>query len=215
MKQIVLFTQGLVLIEALAATAAICTWRKWKDGYLKGFIFYLPAITLLEAAHYVFENQKNYATAMRLGEISVAVEMLFISWLFYKMLYGKSKKIPVAGAATYLTILIIEKITVQAEGYFFRSLSYTVGNLFILVYLISFFIQLAKNDRLLQFKKLTVFWIAAGMLLFYLGTFPFYGLYNELAKDIPFFISVAWFATFLNYCMYLFFTIGFIWGKPG
>ena len=55
--------------------------------------------------------------------------------------------------------------------------------------------------------------MVTGMLLFYLGTFPFYGLYNELAKDLSIFVPVVWVATSLNYLMYIFFTIGFIWGK--
>nr|MBK9653417.1 hypothetical protein [Bacteroidota bacterium] len=140
--------------------------------------------------------------------------MLFISWFFYKTLPAKFKTLPVISAALYCATLAIEKYNFDNADYFFESLSYTVGNLFILVYIIIYFIDLVRSENILKFNQLTTFWIALGMLIFYLGTFPFYGLYNELTKNLVIFIPAAWVATSLNYIMYLMFTVGLIWGKP-
>ena len=213
MKEIILFTKGLVLIEAFAAIAGFATWRKWKGSFFQWFPVYMLLIVLLEMLHLVFAQYNMYGAAAFMYDIAIPIEILFISWFFYWVLNPNSRKVTIAGAFSFAAAFTTEKFIMQQKGYFFQSLSYTVGNLFILLYLILFFIELAKSDRLLHFKKLTVFWLGAGMLIFYLGTFPFYGLYNELAKDIDLFIKIAWVATFLNYCMYLFFIIGFIWGK--
>lgn len=214
MHSLTLFTRYLILIEVIAAIAAFACYHKWKHSYLKWFPVYLSIVILFEISHQVFSFLKDHSHASLMYEIVVPFEMLFISWFFYKTLNTKSRGITLAGAAIYMAALVLEKMLFQNNSYYFQSLSYSIGNLFILIYLILFFIELVKSNNLFIFKRLTVFWIACGMLIFYLGTFPFYGLYNELAKDLDVFMPVAWVATSLNYCMYLLFTIGFIWGKP-
>lgn len=214
MHSIILFTRGLLIAEFLAMLAGFITWKKWKNSYLKWLPVYLIVITILEIWHFAFTYLHLYNYANPAYVIVVPFEMLFISWFFYKTLNTKSRSITLAGAAIYIAALVLEKTLFQNNTYYFQSLSYTIGNLFILIYLIIFFIELVKSANIFTFKRLTVFWIACGMLVFYLGTFPFYGLYNELAKDLDVFMPVAWVATALNYCMYLLFTIGFIWGKP-
>ncbi|MEP7319624.1 MAG: hypothetical protein ABI921_12810 [Panacibacter sp.] len=213
-SMLILFTNWLVAVEALAAIAGFLTWKKWKDHYLKWFPVYLTMITVRETCYHIFSYLNKGSTASLMYEIAVPVEILFISWFFYCTLTVKNRKVVLAGALLYIVSLVLEKILIDAQGYYFRSLSYTTGNLFILIYLILFLIELVRSEKIFNFQKITVFWIAVGLLIFYMGTFPFYGLYNELAKDINLFIPVAWAATFLNYSMYLCFTIGFIWGKP-
>jgi len=214
MQPITLFTYFLVAAEALAAISAWASWSKWKGSYLKWFAPYLSVIVLLEFSIRILNYSKNYETAAILKLIPVLLEVLFIHWFFYQTLPAKYKNWVMAGAGIFLFSFFYEKFILNAEGYYFKSLSYTIGILFILIYLIILIIDLVKSDKVLIIQKLTIFWIALGMLVFYLGAFPFYGLYNELAKDIDLFITVAWVATTLNYCMYILFSIGFIWGKP-
>ena len=214
MEAIILYTQCLVLAEAIACIAGFATWRKWKHGYIKWLPVYLLIITALEIGYHTSITFNKRGIASLIYEIEVPVEMFFISWFFYNTLGTKNRWLVFAGVFIYTISLIIEKVALNQPGYFFRSLSYTIGNLFILIYLIVFFIALVRSEKILTFKTSAVFWIAVGMLVFYLGTFPFYGLYNELAKNIDLFIAFCWVATSFNYCMYLFFTIGFIWGKP-
>lgn len=211
---LVLFTKWLVAAETLTAIAGFITWKKWKVHYLKWMPFYLAAISVLEIVNRTLEHYSKYDTANKITGVEVLFEMLFINWFFYKTLAADKRKIIIAGCTVYAISCILERTIFIGTGYYFASLSYTVGNLFILIYLILFFTELVNSDKLLNFKKLAVFWISLGMLVFYMGTFPFYGLYNELAKNLDIFIPVAWAATSLNYSMYLLFTIGLLWGKP-
>ncbi len=210
-----LFTQYLLIAEALAAFTGFITWNKWKHHYLKWFILYIGMIVFLESIASLFIYfQKDDEVVFFYQMIVVPFEILFINWFFYKTLAAGKRKIIIAGCIAYVISWLSEKTIFTGTGYYFQSISYTVGNLFILVYLILFFTELVNSDKLLHFKKLAVFWVASGMLIFYLGTFPFYGLYNELAKNLDIFIPAAWVATSLNYSMYFLFTIGLIWGKP-
>ncbi len=214
MHALTLFTRCLVVAEVLAAVAGFVTWHKWKHSYLKWFPLYLAVIVLLETGYHVFSYFKQHEHASWMYEVAIPVEIIFINWFFYKTLNEKNRKLIIAGVIMYVLVMVLEKTLLSSVTYYFQSLAYTVGNLFILIYLILFFIQLVKSEKILAFNELTSFWIGCGLLVFYLGSFPFYGLYNELAKNINIFMPIAWVATFLNYCMYLLFIIGFIWGKP-
>ncbi len=60
-----------------------------------------------------------------------------------------------------------------------------------------------------------LFWVSLGLLLYYLGTFPYYGLRNTFVKDFhDVFVTYTYIEYFLNSLMYLMFTISFIWGNP-
>ncbi len=215
MHSLFLYTQYLLIAEAMAAVAGCITWRKWKHTYLKWFVVYLLIITCLELSNHLLIYFNEEADIAFVNNLIVPFEILFINWFFYQTLNDKNRKVVIPGVILYIVSLILENTIVTNTGYYFKSLSYTVGNLFILIYLILFFLELVNSEKILAFKRLAVFWIALGMLIFYLGTFPFFGLYNEIVKQEyrDFFIKAAWIETSLNYSMYLLFTTGFIWGK--
>jgi hypothetical protein len=207
------FSQCLLLAHLAAAIAGIATWSKWKDSFLKWFILYLNLIVLLVAAGNLLIYFDNVEAFTALNQKVVIVEILFIHWFFYKILSIKKRKIIFPGVLIYSAITMIETYYKDESIYFFQSLSYTLANLFILVYVVLYFMELTQSNKLLLFYRIASFWIVCGILLFYLGTFPFYGLYNELAKNLSLFYPLAWMATGLNYTMYIFFTIGLVWGK--
>ncbi len=210
LSALILFSRLLIIAEAVAAITGFITWRKWKDSYLRWAPFYLAIIVVLELSERLLRDYGDPAIASFILQTSVLTEILFMHWLFYKTLH---KKIIIAGACIYVLSFVMERFLIQNNAYYFQSLSYTIANLLILVYLLIYFLQLVKSGRILYFKSITVFWFALGMLVFYLGTFPFYGLYNELSKNLDLFVPLAWVATSLNYAMYLLFITGFIWGK--
>lgn len=207
------FVKLLLVPETLAAITGLITWKKWEKSYLKWFVIYLCIIVVNETCNR-FINIKTSEGVNIFREIVVPIEMMFLNWFFYKTLTPNNRMLVLAGIGLYVISWICENTFFAGEGYYFRSLSYTVGNLFVAVYTILFFINFVKTEAFLQFNKLAVFWIVLGMLVFYLGTFPFFGLYNELAKSKTVWAPAAWTAISLDYCMYILFTIGFLWGKP-
>lgn len=60
-----------------------------------------------------------------------------------------------------------------------------------------------------------LFWISLGLLIYYLGAFPYYGMRNVLAKEYKeIYITYGYIIYVLDILMYVMFTISFIWGKP-
>lgn len=213
MDALLLYTQGLVAAEALAAIAAWVTYSKWINSYLKWFPFYLSVIVGCEICYHTLSYFHQISEARMVYEFVVPFEIFFILWFFYQALGSGFKRICIWACLFYVLAWLLEKTLLVGLDYYFLSISYTVGNLFILICIILYFIELTGSETFLGFKRQIVFWIVCGMLIFYVGTFPFYGLYNELSKNLDIFYPVVWVATSLNYCMYLFFTIAFVYGK--
>lgn len=208
------FTQWLLLAIAGAAISGLAKWQIWKQTYLKWFVIYLCILTCAVATGNALVDYKLIKEFELLNQSVVVLEILFINWFFYQTLSSSGqKRIIIAGCALYLISLALEFFFIDSKDYYFESLSYTVGNLAVLIYLIMFFIGLANSSHIINFYRQTTFWIALGMLFFYLGTFPFYGLYNELIKNLKIFEPLAWVSTTLNYIMYIFFSIALLWGK--
>lgn len=98
----------------------------------------------------------------------------------------------------------------------FTSLSYSMGNIFLTIIIFMYFRQLIYGDGLLTFKQDSYFWYSVALLIFYLGSFPFYLLFNTLAKKyyleiyLPYYLVVI----FLNFIMYSLFAAMFIWTRP-
>ena len=94
-------------------------------------------------------------------------------------------------------------------------MSYTVGVFLLSIMVYLEFIKQIKSEDILNFQNNKMFYINIGILLFYVGTLPFFAfdkqLYlnnNELWSNYKTFFLLS-----VN-IMYLLFAASFIWGKP-
>jgi hypothetical protein len=215
MAGILIFKESIVLFEALAAITGFITWRKWRNNCFKWFPIYLSVLFLCECAGYFFGATKNYyALDILYNFFVVPLEISFICWLFYKNLSEGFKKTILALWFIYFVSLVLDHTIFNNRDYIFRSVSYSIGNMVILILTLCYFISLALSSDILYFRNRLMFWISIGFLVFYLGTFPYFGLYNLMAKKyMSSFINYTWVMIFLNYIMYILFTLGFLWGK--
>jgi hypothetical protein len=213
MTALSLFVRGLTIIEITSAISGWIAWAKWKNTYVKWFTIYLTIISLLSVCYYYFINKHQFANAIVFFKIAVPLEILFLLWFFYVTNCYKYKSFLIISAVIFILVWIAENFFYPNNTYFLQSRSYTIGTLSILINIVLYFLNLSQSNRIKNFHQLFSFWAVLGMLVFYLGTFPFYGLYNELVKDLSLYIPIAWVAYSLNYCMYILFSIAFILGK--
>jgi hypothetical protein len=214
MRTLLTLKECIVFAEAMAAVAGFITWRKWKGSYYQWLPFYLAAITICECVGYYLGAAKNYeALKILYSWFVIPLEISFICWIFYKRMPERSTII-ISLWLFYLLLLGLDFFYFNSKDYILMSVSYTAGNAIILFLVLAFFSRLMSGSGILYFKSDILFWVSAGLLLFYLGTFPYYCLYNIMAKQyMPVFIGYTWVMICLNYIMYLLFTAGFIWGK--
>lgn len=141
-------------------------------------------------------------------------EFLFYYWLFSND-ERLGKKLPIYIALGYFVAFGFEKTgNTSNYGLQFGSFSYTIGIIGLLVLIIRYLYLLSNSDDILHFKSQPMFWISVGLLVFWLGSLPYYGLLNYLYQNFPqLFSSYTWVAMVLNYLMYSLFICAFLWQK--
>ncbi len=209
----------LNIFEAAASVAGFLYWSKIRNSYWRWFPVYLGIIFLTEiSAEYFLFVEHNLAVNNNIYRfLSLPLEFLFLFWLFDKYFSEKGTTIkwPLLFAILYLAAFLADVFYISRMKLFFDSFSYTIGNMLLLILLLRFFMKFSNSDEILNYKSSIMFWVSLGLLLFYLGTLPFWGLHTTLYNEYPDIFNVYWYAqNLLNYLMYTLFIISFVWGKP-
>jgi hypothetical protein len=208
----------LNVFEFVAFILGIIFWKKVKHSYWKWFVFYCGLILFIELfAKFIGYGLKNPKLNSDLYFfIGIPVQFIFFSWLFYKWFEKpKDKLLPVMGLIIYLLSWITDLLFLRHQRMWFSSFSYTVGNLAMVLMVTLFFLRFVNSNEILKYKQSNMFWVCLGLLVFYLGTLPFYGLRNYLYQNYKSVFYPYWDISFILGCiMYVFFSFSFIWGKP-
>lgn len=205
------------VIECITCVVAFLYWKKLRGTTFKLFPAYLLLIVTAEFfGYYLRTYDMKDMNKLFYNVLVIPVEFLFFFHIFYQSGKGKKdKRLPVVFTIIYAGAWMIDNLYLTNKLFWFYSFSYTVGNLLLLVLILRSLTRLVLSDDILFFRQNMLFWVCTGLLVFYLGTFPFYGLKNTLVHDyIDVYWSYYYIVYILNCLMYLLFALGFIWGKP-
>ncbi len=206
----------LYLTEIIACLLGFLYFKKVRGTLWQYFPFYLLFILVGETLGYISKMNKDVVFNQNLFQyIVIPSEFLFFFWLFYKSFGHKWQKYFSLGSSLiYLSILILNSVLVKNKVFAFFSISYTVGNLLLLIQILIFYLHLISSNELLNFRTNRLFWVSLGLLIFYLGTFPFFGLIHVLYKShYEVYLVYKKIVMVLDSVMYIMFAISFIWGK--
>lgn len=214
MENVKLMFNILFSTEIISFLSGIFFWKRIKEIPSRLFVIYLGIIISSELIsamleYYEIKHQDLYTFFV------IPLEFLFFHWLYYQFSTIKERHRIIVCGVIYIIAFFIERVFLNdPQKYSFSSFSYTIGNCVLLFIIFQYFIRLVNSDRILYFYHERLFWISCGLLLFYLGTSPYYGLNNYLYNSYP---NIFWTYTyvmyFLNCSMYLLFAASFIWGK--
>ena len=203
--------------ELFAMLTAFVSWQKLKSSHWKYFPFYLLMIVIVEiGGEYIWmcttAHQLQHDLYLYFG---IPIQFFFFYWIYYKEVPTTFiQRTALIGAITYAAISLAEWILVKKNLAWFSATSYTWGVLFLLILAIRYLYTFMNSDELLQFKKHLLFWISAGILIFYLGSLPYYGLPNLMRGEVSAFLNTYWiFPMILGDIMYIFFALGLLWKK--
>jgi hypothetical protein len=207
----------LNVFELVSFITGIFCWNKVHNTYWRWFVFYLGVIFFTEMlGKYVGYGLKDpQLNADIYFFFGIPVQFVFLFWLFYKWFSKRRDKlVPLTGLILYITAWVIDLLVFKDRKMWFSSFSYLVGNLVLFLTLIVFFLRFVNSNEVIDFRNSMIFWVGTGMLIFYIGTLPFYGLRNFWYYNYEQVFYPYWVATFIfGALMYLFFAFAFIWGK--
>lgn len=213
MKDNYIILQNLLLgIEFLAALIAFFYFFKLKNTYWKWFSIYLIIIFIQECFWFFNDSGFGITKQKYYALIGIPIQYLFWYWLFaLKSL--KLKKLFYTCVVLYLlTYIPIELYFKELEIVY--SLNLTVGTILLGMLITLEFKKQIKTDNILKFRENKMFYITIGIILFYIGTYPFFAFYKELKGQYIEIWNIYYLYFRISICiMYLLFLASFIWGK--
>jgi hypothetical protein len=201
----------LHVCEFIAVIIGVIKLNSLKNSYWKWFVFYLMYIFVYEIISFHLSNNLGISIRKYLALVQIPIEFIFFYWL-YAFQSLKNKKLFWSLTIIYLFSLIIE-YNLTTKLFTFKSLNNTIGTLLLLILVFLEFIKQIKSDTILNFKQNKMFYINTGVILFYIGNMPFFGLYSSILKFPDIWNSYYVYFLVSNCIMYLLFAASFIWGK--
>ena len=203
---------SIKLTEALACITGFVFWKRLSPRCWKSFPVYLLVITLCEfAGWYMNNNGMSRQGKYMYSYFVVPLEFFFLFYMYLNMLPKVFRKTVFMLAGIFLLAFIAEYMLLLNTKWVWRSLTYVTGIVSVLILSIIYLLSLISRERVIQYKKEPFFWVNLGVLLFYVGSFPYFATLNYMYKaNISLFWVLAFAMVVLNSMMYLFFTAGFI-----
>lgn len=204
--------------EIMAFAASIRAWPKIRQTVYRWFPFYLGFIVAAEfTGKYLTYKEYTAAKMIFYDYIVIPAEFLFFMWMYYYEFKKKGRPyIAISAALLYLLSLPADIFIISQKKFLLLSFSYTVGTFMLLILALYFLYRLTTSDELLAYKTNLMFWVSAGLLVFYVGSIPFFGMMNTIyaAQNKSLFYGLAYTMYAVDIIMYLLFIPGFIWYRP-
>lgn len=206
-----LLKNTLLVIQLLAALTGCFYFFRLKNSYWKWFAVYLVIIFIQEhLLTYIsplsIEANKKYNLFF-----GIPFQFIFLYWLYASKSLQKQKMFIIC------TIILI--VTIIMAGYFQTtsaaiSFCTNVGTIILSFLVVLEYRKQIQDDSILEFRNNRMFYINLGVVLFYLGSFPFHVFQKYLYADYKTVVDYYYVYFQVSNCiMYLLFAASFIWGR--
>lgn len=172
------------------------------------FFFYLVYSLVVEIiGYYTYDNAWLY-------NFSTTIDFIFIGFFFRSLILNNRTRRFIEIFIYLYTPFTLTNIFFIQGIYNFHSFSFSIGSLFVIFCAGYKLYELLVVQDPINLIKLPIFWICFGFILFYIGAFQILGLYDLLLKNYrPILSKLYPIVRLLNFMLYLFFSLGFLWAK--
>lgn len=193
----------------LAFVSSLICFRLDLPRHLKIFSLLLGLTLVVEI--WAFYSSHNY----RIYSIFAPIEFWVYGYFYYQVIHRRiARKVIFFFLLIFPIFSIINLLSVFSSG---GWMTYIIiaGSFFSVVFALMYYYQLVTGHDIPSLRNVPEFWIATGMLIFYLGSLPFLGplefimnLYMTVAETLEEVLKV------LDTIMYTLFTVGFLCQIP-
>jgi len=154
---------------------------------------------------HLFPNNNN----LILYNISTTITFIFLFYIYHQYIKEKtSKRAILLFQISYIIVLLASSFY---ENYLtqLQSIPFLLGALLLMISIIFYYTELLRSEQSGQISKDLLFWISAGLLIYYIGKIPFRivrDYYANLKDYSILFILNIIFTIIMNSC----FIIGFL-----
>ncbi len=181
-------------------------------GALKWFPVFLTYIFLNDLIGLKIKPLFPDANNLILYNISTTITFIFIFYIYYQYCKTRTnKRLILFFLSLYISILFIGG-WIENYLYQLQSIPFLLGALLLMASIIFYYIELLKTEQTREITKDLLFWISAGLLIYYIGKIPFRVVrdyYASISSYSILFILNSILTIIMNGC----FIIGFIMNK--
>jgi len=207
-----LLAKTLLWVQFFTMLVALWHWPKLKNSHWKWFIVYLCVIFLVEAlSKWGLKDYPAYKIYLY-DFFGIPIQFLFFYWI-YAVKSLKNKSLFCICVLIYLASFL-PYFMLFGKSNIVYSLSYTIGNIMLMLLVFLEILKQIKSESILLFRENFMFYINIGIMIFYIGTLPFFSFYGLILKNDRLWANYYLFFMIANHIMYLLFISAFIWGKP-
>jgi hypothetical protein len=204
----------LLVFEWIAFLASLVFFKQLKKQNLVLIPVLLFVIVFSEAVGKLITiHALTIVSSMEWFNVMIPVQFLCLCLLFYKQsgyLYWRRIIILFSVVITIMAIIYM----LQPGPQKFNVLNYTLGVIFLSAVCLHYLYECMNSQSIVDIYTNSLFYLAIGTLLFYLGTLPLHSMRNYLYyhyKSI--FYPYNYLGYILNITMYGLITFGIIWAN--
>ena len=204
------FIIGLIPV-LISLLISIIFYKRLKPSWLRLFTWFLLFSMLISITGYFYSFYLKTGNHF-IFNLYLLVQFLFYFGIFYKTFQTKKlKTFTLFVSICFLIYLLINFIFL--DGFHtFNSLAFTIGSVLTILFCLLYFGALYNADGFINYFKIPMFWIATGILFFFVGNFLYLSFLNYILENnldsggnIYEVIIIT-----LNLLLYCFFSIGFL-----
>ena len=185
--------------------------RRLQPAYLKYFLWFLLLALPVETVGYYTKSQgiRNHL----MYNVFFLIEFTFLNFIYYQAIpLERVKKVIKVYSLFFIALFVVNATFVQGWQTF-NTYMFLVGGLGVLTWIGIYFFRLLINPQLPELRRQPLFWISTGLLFFFPGITPIYGLLNYLNKNYEE-IAIQYFAIIplLFVIKYALLGVGFLCG---
>ncbi|HMI63947.1 MAG TPA: hypothetical protein VK518_23685 [Puia sp.] len=135
----------------------------------------------------------------------------FSTYAYYYLRIIPSRKLKKILQAFLLIFPIFWGIVEIKTGFYaWNGFVVTVGSFFSVLFALMYYYRIITTPEIMVLRTLPEFWIATGMVIFYLGSFSFFGMLNFINKYPKVAVRLLDVYEILDIVMYALFSYGFL-----
>lgn len=198
----------------ISLVISIILYKRLRPKWMKIFTWFMVFSEIVSIVGYQYSATFK-ASNHFIFNMFMAVEFIFFFGVFFKSFQSKRlKKLTVALSTAFLIFTALSFLSVfKKDGFFvMNSTVYMLGSLLTILLCLLFFVSLFKSEGIINYFQIPMFWIATGILFYFVGNFIYLGFIDYIiANNLDKEGAIYRFITFtLSLLLYTLFTIGFL-----
>lgn len=190
-------------------------YKMLEPRWLRLFAWFLIITLLTQAAGSLYSNY-TYRSNHFIFNIYIGIEYLFYFFLFYRAFNNKKMKYLIVIFAMAFVVFYVANIFFGKGLFIFNTATYTLGSILTIISCLLYFVFLFLSNETINYFRMPMFWIATGLLFYYVGDSVYMSLLDYIVKNnidngghVYAIITVI-----LNLLLYVLFTFGFLSNRP-